>query len=142
MRAHRLEELCDSGSLQCVGLIRSRSLGAKLSAWEHLARVRKLLWVEGASDQSHGIEIGFGKHFAHHHLLFFADAVLSGDGPSTLDTEMEDVYRKLERAIFLSGYTPIVEHKGMKVAIASVEYVGHTYTLCSTHSLDLIEHLG
>src|SRR5450755_732783 len=66
------EKLCDSGDFQRMRLIRSGAFGTQARARKYFAGIRKPLRIEGAAHQLHGLQVGLGKHFGHHHLLLFA----------------------------------------------------------------------
>src|SRR5208283_5626649 len=98
--------------MRCV---RSRSLRTQASARKYLAWIRKVSGVESAADELHCFEVGLGEHLPHHHLFFFADAVLAGDRPAALHAEPQDIDREFHGAFFLTWDASVIEHEGMQI---------------------------
>src|SRR5215469_16566372 len=98
------------------GFERMRNIFAGLFATEarcrkNLCGVRKLQRVESTADALHRGEVRLGKHFGHHGLFLFADAVFSSYGTSSGDAKFQNLERKRESGLFLSWNAAVIENE-------------------------------
>src|SRR5882762_3571267 len=82
--------------LERMWRVGSRFLPTESRTREEFVRVGKLLRIEGAADQLHGVQVGLGVHVAHCLLFFLANAVLSGDGSSMVDAKVENTNGEID----------------------------------------------
>ncbi len=116
-------------------------LTAEARRGKNLCGIRKLQGIEGGADALHGGEIGFGKHFGHHALFFFADAVFAGDGAARGEAKVENFHRKRESAFFLAGNPAVVENEWVEIAVAGVKNIGDAQAGLLTEPRDFSHHL-
>ena len=115
-------------------------LAAEARRGKNFCGIRKLQRIEGAADTLHGGKIGFGKHFGHHALFFFAHAVFTGDGASCGEAKFENFHRKCESGFFLAGNAAVVENEWMEIAVASMKNVGNAQGVFFAEPRDLAHH--
>ena len=90
---------------------------------KHFGGIGKSERVEGATNALHGDEVGFGKHFGHHVLLFFPDAVFAGDGAAGGEREFENLEGEGFGSLFLAGKWRS-KNERVEIAVAGVENIG------------------
>ena len=97
---------------------------AETGRGKNFRRVGKQEGIEGATDALHGVEVRLSKHFGHHFLFVFANAVLAGNGASGSNAQLENLKRESFSGFFLAGDTAVVENERVKIPVAGVEDVG------------------
>ncbi len=84
-----------------------------------------MIRIKRTADQLHGLQVRFGEHLGHEHLLFLAYAMLSSDGAADPDAKLQNLARKLLCILLLSLDAAIVQNERVQVSISCVEDVGN-----------------
>ena len=80
-----------------------------------------LAGIERASNELHRVQIGLSEHLRHLVGLVRADAMLSSDRATNIETERQDLRRDLLRQRCLSRDTVVIAHERMEVAVAGMK---------------------
>src|SRR5690625_1656020 len=139
---------CPSERLSQAGLdqrMRALALARNLTAQprrrKHLAWVGHRLRVEGAANHLHGVEVLIGEHPRHVLGLVRTDTVLTGDGPTMRDAQIENRAGDLLSPFGLSGIGTVEKHHRVQVAVTGVENVGHPHPGLGRQPRHLGQHL-
>src|ERR1035438_3185623 len=135
-----LKKLRDSGYLQRMWLVRAGSLRTETRARENLARIRKLFGIEGAAHQLHRLQVRLRKHFRHHHLFLFANAMFACARSAAGDAQPQNIDRKLHGALLLTRNACVINHQRVQVPITRMKDIGHAQSLRGTHALDFAKN--
>ena len=91
-----LEIFSYSGDFERVRRVGAGFFAAESRTREEFVGVGDLVWVEGATDELHGVEVGLGVHVAHGLLFLLAHAMFTGDGPSVIDAEVKNANGEID----------------------------------------------
>jgi hypothetical protein len=90
----------------------------------------------------HDFQIVVGEQQRHEFVLFHADAMLAGDGASSIDAILKNHAAGLVRALHLVRIAHIKQDARMQVAVPGVEDVADLQLALLGHALDVAQHLG
>src|SRR5262249_35448936 len=138
-RGPSLETVRQAGVLERVLPVRPWHFTAQARGGEDHARIADARWIESATQQPHGIDIGLGEALRHVCLLLRAHPMLPGNGAAGLDAVLQNLSCHGFGVRGLTGNGLVVADQRMQVAVAGVEHVANPQAGAGLESSDATE---
>ena len=112
------------------------------STKSHFRRVEQPLRIKHVFDGHLRFEICGGELRVHQIALFDAHTVLTGQAPSNLDAELQDLGPERFAQLKITGLVGIKEDEGVHIAIPGMEHIGHVEAELFGQFADPPQHEG
>src|SRR5690606_27853179 len=96
-------------------------LGTARERRHALLRIQETVWVKGTLEGAEEIQLGAGELHAHLIDLLYAHAMLAGNGPAHLYTELQDGSAEFLGALDLVGLVRIEHDERVQIAVAGMK---------------------
>src|SRR5438132_4666976 len=138
----RSHSICLAGQLRRMRTIDSRPVAAEAWRGKHFPGIEATLWVEGAADSVHRLQIGLVEHLRHEGSLVGPYAMFPRDRSAETQTDAKNLAGDILGKLLLSRYFGVVQDERMEIAVAGMKDVGDAQSGLSRECLDLTEDSG
>src|ERR1700674_4274556 len=138
----RSHPICLAGELRRMRTVGSRPVAAEPWSGKYFSWIEATLWVEGAPDPVHRLQVGLVEHLRHERSLVGAHAMLPGDRSAEAQTDAKNIAGDVLSKLLLSRHFGVVQNKRMEIAVAGVKDVGDPKSGLPRKRLDVAENFG
>src|SRR2546425_80869 len=99
----------------------SGPIAAEARSGKYFSWIEATLWIEGAADPVHRLQVGLVEHLRHERSLVGADAMLTGDRSAETQTDAKNLASDVLGKLLLPRHFGVVQNERMEIAIARVK---------------------